>query len=93
MPRFRKKPKEIDAILWAGGDHQCLVDFCGLHWGRADAHEVPWNHPGDKEEVILYNFLEKQWICCPVGHWVIRGLKGEIYPCDPSVFDASYEPA
>jgi hypothetical protein len=28
---------------------------------------------------------------CPVGHWVIRGLKGEFYGCDPDIFEQSYE--
>lgn len=27
------------------------------------------------------------------GDWIIRGLKGELYPCKPDVFDAKYEPA
>lgn len=28
---------------------------------------------------------------CPVGWWVIRGVGGEVYPCEPEVFDQSYE--
>lgn len=28
-----------------------------------------------------------------VGDWLIRGLKGEYYPCKPDIFEASYEPA
>jgi len=29
---------------------------------------------------------------CP-GDWIIRGVKGEFYPCKPDIFDATYEPA
>lgn len=27
------------------------------------------------------------------GDWVIRGVKGEFYPCKPDIFEATYEPA
>lgn len=27
------------------------------------------------------------------GWWIIRGVKGEFYPCDPEIFEATYEPA
>lgn len=27
------------------------------------------------------------------GDWIIRGVKGELYPCKPDIFDATYEPA
>lgn len=91
--RFRKKPVVIDAIQWLGGDYKCLDTFCGLNWGRNDAHEVSWLGPNDSEGVVLWNALEAQWLCCPKGHWIIRGIRGELYPCEPEVFDATYEPA
>lgn len=28
-----------------------------------------------------------------VGDWIIRGVKGELYPCKPDIFEATYEPA
>lgn len=27
-----------------------------------------------------------------LGDWIIRGVKGEFYPCKPDVFEATYEP-
>jgi hypothetical protein len=27
------------------------------------------------------------------GDWIIRGVKGEFYPCKPDIFEATYEPA
>ena len=27
-----------------------------------------------------------------VGDWIIRGVKGELYPCKPDIFAATYEP-
>jgi hypothetical protein len=29
---------------------------------------------------------------CP-GDWIIKGVKGEFYPCKPDIFEATYEPA
>jgi hypothetical protein len=26
------------------------------------------------------------------GDWIIRGIKGELYPCKPAIFEATYEP-
>lgn len=26
-----------------------------------------------------------------VGDWIIKGVKGEIYPCKPDIFEATYE--
>ncbi|HEY3658291.1 MAG TPA: hypothetical protein VGL34_25250 [Steroidobacteraceae bacterium] len=87
--RYRKKPVEIDAIRWEGGDYKCLEQFCGFNWGRADAKDV--EGPRDKEGVVVWNIKEDQWLNLPVGHWLIRGIAGELYPCAPDVFDASYE--
>ena len=27
-----------------------------------------------------------------IGDWIIRGVKGEFYPCKPDIFTATYEP-
>jgi len=27
-----------------------------------------------------------------VGDWIIKGIKGELYPCKPDIFEATYEP-
>lgn len=38
----------------------------------------------------VWNVLEDQWLNVPVGHWVVKGLKGEFYPCDPEAMDMKY---
>ena len=91
MDRYRKRLIMVDAIQWVGGDWTCLDTFCGLNWGRADAKDAQWLGPDDGEQVVLWNALENQWLCCPKGHWVVRGIKGELYSCDPHVFAETYE--
>lgn len=29
---------------------------------------------------------------CDIGDWIICGVKGELYPCKPDIFAATYEP-
>jgi hypothetical protein len=87
--KVRKKPVVVDAILWMGGDYSCLDEFCGRNWTRADAVDMSYE---DQEQVVLWNTKERQYLHCPTGHWVIRGIDGELYPCSPDVFDRTYEP-
>jgi hypothetical protein len=30
-------------------------------------------------------------MCASPGDWIIRGIKGEFYPCKPDIFAATYE--
>lgn len=82
MARFRKKPVEIDAVRYAGEAEQpelleLLEDCEGWHVGMTGI-EIPT--------------LEGTMTARP-GDWIIRGVKGEFYPCKPDVFEATYEAA
>ena len=59
-------------------------------WSRQLASDLLLFAP---KNVVVFNPLEDQWLNVPVGHWIIRGVKGELYPCEPEVFAATYEPA
>ena len=52
-------------------------------------------HPdrGDDPDVIasVYDKLHSTWVGVLKGQYIIRGLRGEYYPCDPEVFLDSYE--
>lgn len=39
---------------------------------------------------IMINTLEGR-MKANVGDWIIKGIKGEIYPCKPDIFEATYE--
>ena len=43
-------------------------------------------------ENLWIGTLEGNMVASP-GDWVIRGIKGELYPCKPDIFEATYEPA
>lgn len=89
--KFRKKPVEVEAFQWTGDAAACELNLrLGYNWGRADAHDVAWEHDDD-QELVIWNGAEKLWLPVPIGHWIIRGIKGEFYPCAPDIFDATYE--
>lgn len=87
--KYRKKPIVIEAINIDDVSTEELTNFCGLHWTRADTQDMPMH---DKEGIIVYNKAESQWLVVPIGHWIIRGIQGELYPCDPDIFEATYDP-
>lgn len=85
---WRKKPVVVQAKQWTGGDYEWLNDFCGHNWTRADAVDMGYDDP---EQVVVWNTAERQYLHVPVGHWIIRGIHGELYPCKPDIFAATYE--
>ena len=87
---YRKIPVEIEARQWKGGDTDWLETWLGQNWTRADARNVQWEHE-DEEFLIVWNSAERLWLPVPVGHWIIRGIQGEFYPCKPDIFEATYE--
>ena len=75
--RYRKKPVEIDAIRWTGRNESDVLEFCdGTAW--------------IKDGALRINTLEGLHIAS-VGDYIIRGVKGECYPCKADIFDATYE--
>lgn len=75
--RWRKKPVEIDAIRWTGENKAAVLAFCdGTAWV--------------KNGVLRISTLEGSHIAS-VGDYIIRGVKGEYYPCKADVFMATYE--
>lgn len=49
-------------------------------------------YPPSEEIGLLIPTLEGLMIARQ-NDWIIRGVKGELYPCKPDIFDATYEPA
>lgn len=80
MPKFRKKPVVIEAVRWTGENYDDL-DAIGC-FQRGSIRRVDGGLP--------IRTLEGEMVAS-VGDWIIRGIKGELYPCKPDIFDATYE--
>lgn len=90
--KFRKKQVVIEAITFDE-----LVEH-----GRTqttDTNGMPWSfnyggHPvtHENDNCYLIPTLEGT-MRFERGDMLITGVKGEIYPCKPDIFEATYEPA
>lgn len=80
--RYRKKPVVIDAVQFVNGEQPSNF--------AADviAGNVRYTEEGTMLIRTLEGVMEAQ-----SGDWIIRGVKGELYPCKPDIFAATYEPA
>lgn len=84
MAKYRKKPIEIEAVLW-DGKPKTIMGMAPFE----NAVEPPHIRADQKLEITT---LEGVMTADP-GDWIIRGVQGEIYPCKPDIFAATYEPA
>lgn len=90
MSSYRKKPVVIDAFLWTGGPDQTEDPEWIVAAIRAGT--VDFDNPGTPEVKLVIHTLEGD-MRADQGDWIIRGVKGELYPCKPDIFAATYEPA
>lgn len=81
MPLYRKKPVIVEAIQFTGNN---TVEIAGL---------LGWSYSGDGDysDSIIIETLEGD-VTANVGDWVIRGVKGEGYPCRDDIFRLTYAP-
>lgn len=90
MNAYRAKRVAVEAIRWMGGDWGPLDDFCGRNWSRADVVGAE-AQVDDDEQVVVWNTDSQQWMGVPVGHWILRGVNGELYPCSDNAFAKTHE--
>ena len=83
MARFRKKPMVIEAFRWTGGPDQEEDPIWAV---EAVASGAMTFGAGRAFIQTLEGRMEAS-----SGDWIIRGVKGEIYPCKPDIFAATYE--
>lgn len=82
--KFRKKPVVIEAIQLSADTLDKI-----LFWG--DQYDVCMSGGGPSGALTIAT-LEGDMTAQP-GDWIIKGVKGEFYPCKPDIFAATYEPA
>lgn len=88
--RFRKKPIVIEAFTVGSAWH--------LYPDRAA--ELPqWLREACETGVVTFvedhcHIRTSEGVMRGDPHdWIIQGVKGELYPCKPDIFTATYEPA
>lgn len=88
MPMFRKRPVEVEARLFDGLKSGCEIwDWANGPISLASEKDSD----GERIPVLEIETLEGV-MTASVGDWIIKGVKGEFYPCKPDIFAATYEP-
>lgn len=79
--KFRKKPVVIEAEQFTEENKDRAFKF------------ITCNHYADFKDgspIIKIDTLEGE-MTAVLGDWIIKGVKGEFYPCKPDIFEATYE--
>jgi hypothetical protein len=79
--KFKKKPVVIEAECY-DGTNESINRIVNMGSTRVIRNCPEGLYIETLEGVMKAN----------IGDWVIRGVKGELYPCKPDIFDATYEP-
>lgn len=97
MAKYRKKPVVIEAVQLKWETWGEICDFVGdivtpENPARSvdDCSDTCGEAPPFIEMTIPTlegNHIAKH------GDYIIKGVKGEFYPCKPDIFEATYEPA
>ncbi|KKN07454.1 hypothetical protein LCGC14_1066800 [marine sediment metagenome] len=77
MAKYRKKPVVIEAKQYTrnGLEAEQVAEWC-------DGQQTNTG--------LIIHTLEGDMMA-DYGDWIIKGIKGEFYPCKPDIFDATYE--
>lgn len=83
MPYFRKRPVVIEAQQMSADPDIARVQahWCGGTFSTS---------PEGRGAFITIPTLEGDHRALP-GDWIIKGVKGEFYPCKDEIFRATYE--
>lgn len=98
MSTYRKRPVEIEAVQFGvhsiEGETDTPIDLFNepapdwiLKALASDVIQV-----GSASGFLALTIHTKEGVMLTrPGDWVIRGVKGELYPCAPDIFDVTYE--
>lgn len=89
IKQYRKKPVVITAVQWNGGNFDEVMnfmeDFHGTKLNYENAEELAY-----KTKELIIRTLEGN-MTASLNDWIIKGVKGEFYPCKPEIFEETYE--
>lgn len=92
--KYRKKPVVIEALQWTGERPRCMFDFLTGQFDqymtdRGENFHLEYNSGG--APILIIHTLEGE-MRADIGDYIIKGVKGEYYPCKPDIFARTYDP-
>lgn len=94
--KYRKKPVVIEAIQLLPSSILQVYEFI---YGKVDTNSPQFRDKWDDYEAIIRREglrlktpeSDGETQVASMGDWVIKGVKGEFYPCKPDIFELTYE--
>ena len=86
MSHYRKKPVVIEAVVFTRNNFYEILSFT-----NGTAHSLKIERTPNGKCTCVIPTLEGEHIANE-GDYIIRGVKGEFYPCKPDIFNMTYEP-
>ena len=78
--KYRKKPVVIDAVRWDGD----------MHLVKKELGQTFQVFSKEKPDSLRIETLEGDHECRH-GDYILKGVKGEFYPCKQDIFEMTYE--
>lgn len=73
----------MQALLWNRENLNEVREFVGITYMKFNESLSP--------ALKIYNVIDMQWAFIPDGFYIMKGIKGECYPCSPEIFDSTYD--
>ena len=89
--KYRKRPIVIEAFQMTKKrrwDNSEWPNWLHQAWQREPSEGAMWCEDGGEQ--LFCGTLEGTNII-DFDDWIIQGIKGEIYPCKPDIFELTYE--
>lgn len=90
--RWRKLPVEVDVLEWTGDNATEVMLFVGQQLQVSvppRQMQIEMDCPPEAFTIIIPT-LEGDHTAIK-GDYIIKGVKGEFYPCKPDIFKMTYE--
>jgi hypothetical protein len=94
--KYRKKPVVVDAFCWTGDNSQKEDPDWAIK--AIESGEIYFENEGSLEVTLVVATLEDGRFkqakhVADRGDYIIKGVKCELYPCKPDIFEMTYEVA
>lgn len=89
--KYRKKPVVVEAFHFTSDkrmDNFDWPEWLNRAWNMHESESGAFFCEGG--ETVFIRTLEGVHAVTP-GDYIIQGIKGELYPCKPDIFEATYE--
>ena len=91
MPKYRKKPVVVEAVRWTGSNLEEIRNFVGSDLIEECVELFDIKRTLKEMLVDIAIDTLEGTMRVDYGDYIIKGVQGELYPCKPDIFLATYE--